>query len=84
METMKRQVTLGEVLAMGILILGTILSFWISVNVRLSALEINKQAQADNWTDAKASFEKINNKLDKQQDGINDIKISVERKQDRQ
>jgi peptidoglycan hydrolase CwlO-like protein len=80
---LKRSITLGELVTASILLIGTILGFWINTNVRLSALEINKQTQDSNYNEARQSFKEIGNKLDKLNDGQNEIKVSLQNKMDR-
>ena len=64
-------------------VIGAILGFWINTNVRLSALEMSKSIQETNFTDTKASFREIGAKLDKLNEGQNEIKVSLQNKQDR-
>jgi len=80
---LKRSITLGELIAACLTVVGAIASFWINTNVRLSALEMNKSVQESNYTETKASFREIGIKLDKLNDGQNEIKISLQNKQDR-
>lgn len=79
----KREITFGQLLAVGVTVVGAILGFWINTNVRLSALEINKSTQDNNFIETKAAFRDINNKLDKINDGQNEIKVTLQNKQDR-
>ena len=80
---LKRTITLGELITASVIVIGAILGFWINTNVRLSALEINKDTQAENYNEIKASFEKLSGKLDRLNDGQNEIKITLQNKQDR-
>ncbi|MEI8111184.1 MAG: hypothetical protein WCH59_09365 [Chitinophagia bacterium] len=66
----------GELLAASIVIISAILMFWKTTDVRLSALELrmNNKEKTD---------EQINAKLDKLQDGINEVKIALQNKQDK-
>lgn len=69
-------ITPGELLAASIVIISAILMFWKTTDVRLSALELrlNTKEKTD---------EQINTKLDKLQDGINEVKIALQNKQDK-
>lgn len=80
---LKRSITLGELITASIVIIGCILTFWINTNVRLSALEISKSQQENNNADIKTSFKEIGAKLDKLNDGQNEIKVSLQNKVDR-
>jgi len=80
---LKRGITLGELISACIVLVGAILGFWINTNVRLSALEISKQNQENNYTDTKASFKEIGSKLERLNDGQNEIKVILQNKQDR-
>ena len=66
----------GELLAASIVIISAILMFWKTTDVRLSALELrmNNKEKTD---------EQINAKLDKLQDGINEVKTALQNKQDK-
>jgi len=79
METPKGKtgITMGELLTASIVIVGVVLTFWKTTDVRLSALELrmNSKEKADEMTIQK---------LDKLQDGINEIKITLQNKQDKQ
>lgn len=69
-------ITHGELLAASIVIVSAVLMFWKTTDVRLSALELR-------MANKEKTDEQINQKLDKLQDGINDVKISLKDKQDR-
>lgn len=73
----KTGITMGELLTASIVIVGVVLTFWKTTDVRLSALELrmNSKEKAD---------EQTIQKLDKLQDGINEIKITLQNKQDKQ
>ncbi len=79
----KRSITFGELIMASLTVIGAIMGFWINTNVRLSALEQSRNIQESNYTETKASFREIGNKLDKLNDGQNEIKITLQNKQDR-
>lgn len=83
----KRSVTLGELITASLVVVGSVISFWISTNVRLSLLEKSRDTQESNYTelksDIKASFKELGSKVDRLNDGQNDIKITLQNKQDR-
>lgn len=69
-------VTMGELMTASIVIVAAILMFWKTTDVRISALEIrmsNKEKVDD----------QISTKLDKLQESINDVKISLQNKEDK-
>lgn len=69
-------VTMGELIGASIVILGAVLMFWKTTDVRISALEIrmeNKEKVDD----------QISSKLDKLQESINEVKISLQNKEDK-
>lgn len=72
----KINIGLAEVIGVAITITAALLMFWKTTDVRLSALELrmNMKEQSDAV---------INQKLDKLQDGINDVKISLQTKVDK-
>ena len=69
-------ITAGELFFGCLTVVGAILSFWISTSTRLSALELRVTA-------TEKSNEIINLKLDKLQDGVSEIKVSLQNKADR-
>lgn len=73
----KTGISIGELLGASIVVIGVVLTFWKTTDVRLSALELrmNSKEKADEMTIQK---------LDKLQDGINEIKITLQNKQDKQ
>lgn len=68
---------MGELLGASIVVIGVVLTFWKNTDVRLSALEMRMNAKE------RADEQQIQ-KLDKLQDGINEIKITLQNKQDKQ
>ena len=68
---------MGELLGASIVVIGVVLTFWKNTDVRLSALEMRMNAR-------ERSEEQTSTKLDKLQDGINEIKITLQNKQDKQ
>lgn len=77
-EPVKRRlgITHGELIGAAIVIIGALLMFWKTTDVRLSALEIRMNVND-------RSGEQINAKLDRLQEGINDVKVSLQNKQDK-
>lgn len=69
-------ITMGELIGASIVILGAVLMFWKTTDVRISALEIrmeNKEKIDD----------QISSKLDKLQETINEVKIALQNKEDK-
>lgn len=77
MPKAKAGITMGELLTASIVIIGVVLTFWKNTDVRLSALEMRMNAR-------ERTDEQTSTKLDKLQDGINEIKITLQNKQDKQ
>lgn len=77
MPKAKTGITMGELLTASIVIIGVVLTFWKNTDVRLSALEMRMIAR-------ERTDEQTSTKLDKLQDGINEIKITLQNKQDKQ
>ncbi len=69
-------ITHGELIGAIIVIIGALLMFWKTTDVRLSALELRMNSNDKNT-------EQVNTKLDRLQDGMNEIKIALKDKQDR-
>ena len=80
---LKRTITLGELIMSGIVVVGAILGFWINTSMRLGALEINKKQQDTELVDTKDFRSDIRSKLDKLTEGQNEIKVTLQNKQDR-
>ncbi len=75
-ESKKIGISTAELMGAVIIVVGACLMFWKTTDVRLSALELrmNEKEKTDMI---------INQKLDKLQDGINDVKVSLQNKVDR-
>lgn len=73
---LRRSITLGEVLAIVTIIISASLLFWKNTDIRLSDLELRMSLK-------ERTDQNINEKLDKLQDGINDVRLTLKDKQDR-
>lgn len=69
-------ISAGELITAAIVIISALLLFWMNTNVRLNALELRMNSNDK-------STEQINTKLDRLQEGINDVKVKLTEKQDR-
>lgn len=76
MPKAKTGISMGELLGASVVVIGLVLTFWKNTDVRLSALEMRMNAK-------ERADEQTNQKLDKLQDGINEIKITLQNKQDK-
>lgn len=77
-QTKKRLVSVAEALGFAITLLGVIIVFYTQTQVRLNSLELRmgeKEKSDQLFID---QFDKINNKLDKMQLEIFDIKLQVQ------
>lgn len=80
---LKRSITLGELITACIVVIGALLSFWINTNVRLTALEISKNNMDNNYAETKATLREIRESLERLNEGQNEIKVTMQNKQDR-
>lgn len=80
---LKKSITLGELIMASIVVVSAILGFWINTNVRLTGLEISKATQESNYNETKTSFKEMGVKLDRLNEGQNEIKVTLGNKQDR-
>lgn len=84
---LKQTVTLGELIGFSVVVVAAISSFWISTNVRLTALEIRQsnqqQVQEVNNQKFDESFKVLNTKLDELNKGQTTILVNMQNKQDR-
>lgn len=72
----KSGVSQGELLAAAIIILSSVLMFWKTTDVRLSALELRMNG-------TEKINESIINKIDKVQESVNEVNLSLKDKVDR-
>lgn len=84
---MKKQITLGELLAASFVVVGVVLTFWINTNVRLAVLELEyltlKGAIETQSVQYKNDNNKLFNKMDDLQKGQQDIQLSLKDKENR-
>jgi hypothetical protein len=69
-------ITMGELMTASIVIISAMLMFWKTTDVRISALEIR-------MSNKEKSDDQISIKLDKLQETINEVKISLQNKEDK-
>lgn len=69
-------ITQGELLAASIVVIGALLMFWKTTDVRLTALELRMNSTDKN-------NEQISTKLDRIEQGLNDVRLNLRDKQDR-
>lgn len=75
-EMLKKNITLGELLVAGLAVIGSVLAFWINVNVRLAILE-------KDIVTSRESYERIEKKLDNIERGQTDILLQLKDKENR-
>ena len=72
---MKRSINIIELLVGCSCVIGSFFAFWKNTDVRLTALEIRVEKQEQ-------ISDKILQKLDNLQKGINDVKVALQNKED--
>ena len=72
----RKSVSTSEIISVAVVIVAAVLMFWKNTDIRLSALEVRVSLQDK-------QSEVINAKLDKLQESVNTINISLSNKQDR-
>ena len=84
---MDRQIKLGELIGFAIIILTSVLSAYVSIRVHVSTMETEiafiKQQRAEDIENRKNLDEKTDQKLDKVIEGLNEIKVEIQNKQDK-
>jgi hypothetical protein len=75
-EKKRLGITHGELLMASIVIISALLMFWKTTDVRLTALELRMNG-------ADKTSESIMNKLDKVQESLNEVNLTLKDKQDR-
>ena len=84
---LKRTISLGELIGFALVVITAVASFWISTNVRLTALEIRQASQEKTQEVSNIkfdeSFKQLNTKLDALNEGQTSILINMQNKQDR-
>lgn len=86
-DKLKTTITLGQLLGVGITILGAIIIFVVMVNVRLSNLENNQASLKDSYKDFGVKMDKFidaqTGKFDKFTETLNEIKVMLQNKVDK-
>ena len=72
----RKGVSTSEIISVSVVIIAAVLMFWKNTDIRITALEVRVSLQ-DKQSDL------INSKLDKLQESVNTINISLSNKQDR-
>lgn len=80
---LKRSLTLGEAIATFILILSTMIGFYVNTQVRLSALEMRQNTLENVQTKSDQNFDKVNDKLDKITEQIGNMRADIANKKDK-
>jgi predicted negative regulator of RcsB-dependent stress response len=80
---LKRSLTLGEAIATFILLLGTVIGFYVNTQVRLSALEMRQNTYENLMNKADQNFEKVNDKLDRITEQIGSMRAEIATKKDK-
>lgn len=78
MEQQKRKIDIsaGELMMATLVVIGAVITFWISTSVRLNALELRMNT-------SELVNLKIVEKLDKQAEILNEIRLALKDKQDK-
>jgi hypothetical protein len=83
----KSGVNLGQLILAAISVGGTIMGFWINTSTRLSVLENNDKTYHDERTVEKMETQEFRKEIRGEfqilRDGQNDIKVTLQNKQDR-
>ena len=72
----RKSVSTSEIISVSVVIVAAVLMFWKNTDIRITALEVRVSLQDK-------QSEVINAKLDKLQESVNTINISLSNKQDR-
>ncbi|MDE3249849.1 MAG: hypothetical protein KGO82_14385 [Bacteroidota bacterium] len=80
---LKRTITIGEAIVSALTLLGVIIGFYTHVQIALSEMNLRLNILESGKVEAQQRNEKIDNKLEAISNGINDIKIQLNNKQDK-
>lgn len=84
---MDRQIKLGELIGFGITILAIVIGSYVSIRVHISTLELQvvniKEQRQEDLKNREKTDEKVNEKLDKVIEGMNEIKVQLQNKEDK-
>jgi cadmium resistance protein CadD (predicted permease) len=84
---MDRQIKLGELIGFAIIILTSVIGAYVSVRVHISTLELQvtniKEQRVEDLKNREKTDEKVNEKLDKVIEGMNEIKVQLQNKEDK-
>jgi len=83
MAMLKRTITIGEAIVSALTLLGVIIGFYTHVQISLSEMNLRLNILESGKVEAQQRNEKIDNKLEAISNGINDIKIQLNNKQDK-
>lgn len=81
--TMKRSITLGEAILASLTLLGVIIGFYANTLVRLNGLELRMQQQEQDKILYRDDIKALGFKIDGLKDNINDLKVTIQNKQDK-
>jgi hypothetical protein len=80
---LKRSLTLGEAIATFVVILSTVIGFYVNVQVRLSGLEMRQNTYENMMNKTDGNFDKLNEKLDKITEQIGNMRADIATKKDK-
>lgn len=80
---MKKEITLGQLLSVGVTLLIAIVTGWVTLNNKVSSHDAQIKSLESRQTKIESSIDRFDDKLDKVIDAVTDIKIKMERKKDR-
>lgn len=73
---MKKEITIGQLLSTGAMLLVTIITGWITMNNKITRLEAKSEMNEKRW-------ERVDAKLDESQSVLNAIKVELQNKKNR-
>ena len=86
-EIIKREVTLGQLITVAITLITLIIAQWVSLNIRVTKLEVESTERTKYETEyrleMKSSQAETNATLKTLNESVQEIKVSLQNKQDR-
>lgn len=73
---MKKEITLGQLVSTGAMLLVTIITGWITMNNKITRLEAKSEMNEKRW-------ERVDAKLDENQKTLNAVLVELQNKQNR-
>lgn len=80
---MKKEITLGQLLSVGVTLLIAIVTGWVTLNNKVATHDIEIKSLTEKQYKTEVTLDRIEGKIDKINEGQADIRVKLEKKIDR-